>query len=323
MLGKKLVEYRCRENLSLNELSYLSGVSKKTLLRLETGELKHLDYVTLGMLTPHLKLTSAEEFIHLTKITRKPDFLLFNVGLARTGTSSMYSIFRNYHACHEFRFKKTSTHIQKFQRQEISKQEFDDFIINRLYQEGLHEFDSASFSHFYLPLLLNLFPNAKFIFTIRDCFSWVNSVIDYTMTRKWNKVWLREYISFYFQIPDHLIGNIPEFQKDQKQYIEKLLIQWAVLNTKILEQLPSERVLILKTSDISKSLDKIACFAGVPVESLQQDPSHQNRSPQKLGTLQSVERDFIAPLYKRHCSRLMEKYFPNEHKKYLLAGVLP
>ena len=85
---------------------------------------------------------------------------------------------------------------------------------------------------------------------------------------------------------------------------------WAQHNSDVLSIVPSERLLILRTDQISNSLDRIADFVGVPVDTLNSAQSHSFKAPKKHGILKQLDPGFVKEKAEQHCADLMKQFFP-------------
>jgi len=114
-------------------------------------------------------------------------FHAYNVGLPRSGCSSIMALFSNYRSVAEYKERESVELITAWKDGWISESTLREYIQYR-HEIGQLEMDTASFNHFYLHILINEFPEAKFIYTIRDCYSWVNSFL--RMISRWKKHFL-------------------------------------------------------------------------------------------------------------------------------------
>ncbi|HKJ73865.1 MAG TPA: hypothetical protein VKA19_07090, partial [Alphaproteobacteria bacterium] len=85
---------------------------------------------------------------------------------------------------------------------------------------------------------------------------------------------------------------------------------WAEHNSRALSIVPQDRLLVLRTDQISNSLDRIADFIGVPVDTLNSAQSHSFKAPKKHGILKQLDPGFVKEKAERHCADLMKQFFP-------------
>lgn len=115
MLGKLIKELRENRNISIKELACKSGLSMGILTSLEKEEISSIDNQKLLKIADSLQFKKAYEFIYLMRTNSSPRrFHAYNVGLIRTGTSSMAGIFSKYRSGHELLVNSTTKMIKKY-----------------------------------------------------------------------------------------------------------------------------------------------------------------------------------------------------------------
>ena len=75
-------------------------------------------------------------------------------------------------------------------------------------------------------------------------------------------------------------------------------------------RLASDRLLVVRTSEMSQSLPALARFLGVPVETLARSQAHAFQAERRFGILQQIDRDYLEAAANRHCGELMKAFFP-------------
>jgi hypothetical protein len=242
---------------------------------------------------------------------RKRLFRAYNVGLPKTGTTSIAGIFGNYACGHEYMFPETTRAIGDYATGAITREELKSFLLHRDRLGGL-EMDSASFSFSYVDLLIDEFPEAKFVFTIRDCYSWLDSVFNLTLLIGTEMPqWMIEYgkRTLDITIPREMLQSREQFVAHVPGVLDGFLRYWAERNSFVLRHLPLERSLLLRTSEISSSIDRLAAFIGVPASSLMAENSHL-----------FIDRESLNRRFDAHCSELMKKLFPDHTLRDFLGA---
>ena len=96
---------------------------------------------------------------------------LYCVGTAKSGTHSIAGIFDNkYKVAHEAESKMLINLILNYYSDRIEINKMKKYLIDRDKRLNL-DVDSSQLNFFVLKLLLELFPNSKYILTIRDPYS--------------------------------------------------------------------------------------------------------------------------------------------------------
>lgn len=249
-------------------------------------------------------------------------FQIYGVGLSKSGTTSLANIFGHYRAAHGFRYLETLQLIQNLEKGNIPLRKFQERLVLRD-QLGRLEMDSTSCNFYYLDILIK-FPSAKFIFTIRDCYSWTNSFINECLRSFLSgdaeeRATLRVFSEVLLAI-DHRIFESPESVSEHSpEVIEKLFGFWAKNNERVLRLLPSSRSLILRTEELSSKLDEVAKFAEVSVETLIREKSQSNQTSYQFNILKNVDSKLVANYEKMYTMALMGRFFPGVSFEDFLA----
>ena len=256
-------------------------------------------------------------FFYNTSSSRR--FQAYNVGLPRTGTSSIASLFGLYRSDTEFMEQETVEQIIALYDGNLSAKEFRNYLLHRD-QKGKLEMDSASFNHFYLDILVEEFPLAKFVFTIRDCYSWLNSY--FKLLLKYRKrfddqgidppAWMVNYgrvlfgeLAWDIWEPFSSLQYLQQKLLDLPELLDVFLRHWGESNRRILKLLPRDRSFIIKTHELSDKLDELAKFINIPIYSLT-SAYHTNISAEKTDLLSVLDEGVFDQLAKKYCGDLFE-----------------
>jgi hypothetical protein len=237
---------------------------------------------------------------------------LYCVGIGKTGTHSIATMFtRNVRSAHEPERLELAEKILARHDQRISEQEMAKWILERDRRLAL-EVDSSFLNIDLLPILLHKFPDARFLLTIRDCYTWCNSIIN-EMVRSADRIKpvLKEMASSRYQ--PHLFKYAPEEQllKEKGLYtLAGYFAYWAKHNSTILNTVPPERLLVVRTDQIGKSAFEIANFAGLPRRAVRVERTHEYRNPAKQDIIRQIDRNFLQAKVEEHCQPLMTRFFP-------------
>ncbi|TGO03170.1 hypothetical protein PN36_11350 [Candidatus Thiomargarita nelsonii] len=106
-----------------------------------------------------------------------------------------------------------------------------------------------------------------------------------------------------------LRGAVLVFIDIRADTLDGYLSYWANSNRRVLTTVPEDRLLIVKTHEITQSMDQIAAFLEIPRESLEVAQSHSYRGLKKHGFLSKIDRDFLEEKVNTHCREIMGKYF--------------
>lgn len=324
MIGRRISHLRERVGLTRSELAEATGLSEYGLAIIEDSNAVSLPVEQLLTIAGGLELKRAEDFARLMKLNgRKRRIHVFITGLAKTGTVSMTGIFSRFVTQHEFMQWNTHQAVIGYRSGKISRDEFRAFLRERDDLGGM-EVDSAHFNRHYIDISSEDYPEAHFICLIRDPFSWVSSLINYFVVPE------REAIQSDL-LPNGMPFDIPRGDIDAKKrliadfpvYAEKPIRFWAEEYRRIISLLPEGRSIILLTHEISRSLERISRFLCIPVDDLCHDRTHMNKAVYTTDVLRQCDSSHLAMLFGRHCSDLLEQFFPGYTLHDYLAGGKP
>ncbi len=215
-------------------------------------------------------------------------FHLIGVGLPKTGTTSLASLFQPFRWGDEFLFPESVERIIAWRTSGLDRDEMRRWLALRA-EAGALELDSASFNHYFLDILVELHPAARFVYTRREAVSWADSFLNMVLR---HGTYLRGHLWPEWQLA---LGRLmaPSFDPGQftspahlrlalRTLAEELLGFYARETARIEAALPPERSLVIPTDGLSTSLNTLAAFAGVPRSALNEAGSHANRGRGKV-----------------------------------------
>ena len=115
-------------------------------------------------------------------------FRAYGVGMTKTGTHSLAAIFSRFRSAHEARHEAMLAAILDRASNHITAEQQASFLEERDRSLDL-EMDVSQLNYFVLENLLALFADAKFILTIRDCYTWLDSLINHQLGRSASGNW--------------------------------------------------------------------------------------------------------------------------------------
>lgn len=252
--------------------------------------------------------------VHATRWQLRPifhprRFHAFCVGALKSGTHSMAGLFSHYRAAHEPEYPLLIDTALEARAGRLNRRAQVAFVKQRDFRLWL-ELDSSALNIFFLDILVREFPRARFILTIRDCYSWLDSIINHHLTWTPDAHW-RKNRDLAFR-PDTFSHPPQERLLAEKGLytLDGYLAYWAGHNQRVLATVPRERLLIVKTQQITGSVEPIATFLGVPPDSLNPAQSHLFKADQKFHILPQLDPAYLEHKVATHCRALMEAYFP-------------
>ena len=215
-------------------------------------------------------------------------FHLIGVGLMKTGTTSLASLFRPFRWGYEFLVAESIVRLIAWKGGRLDREGMRRWLAKRA-EAGALELDSASFIHFFFDILVDLHPAARFVYTRRDAVSWADSLLNkafWAAGHHRGQGWPNWQVAFFrLMAPSFDPGYLasPEhIRRALRPLAEELLGFYARETARIEAALPPERSLVIPPDSLSTHLDILAAFAGVPRSALNTAGSHANRGQGKI-----------------------------------------
>lgn len=173
------------------------------------------------------------------------------------------------------------------------------------------EYDISWANQFVIGHLLAVFPAAKFIVLVRDCSSWLGSIIGHLVNRDVPPDVLA-FLRWWFQ-PERYphshhdraleargLFSIPAYLHAWNRHID--------LCTRLI---PAHRRLILRTHELALSPGRLAAFLQIPEESIDLGNAHLNRAGGPGPAERLIDRTYLAEMVDAICRDNMSRFFPD------------
>jgi len=237
---------------------------------------------------------------------------LYCVGTSKSGTHSIASMFsRTVRTGHESEAVPLLENFVAWKSGRMDEAGFMEWLRARDGRLGL-EVDSSTLNRDILDILLREFPDARFVLTIRDCYSWCNSHLNHAMRFRQNTHPLWREMSKW-RMGSKAFEHAPEERLLKEQGLPGLnfhLCHWKWHNAGVLEQVPPARLLVVRTDEIGKRAFEIAEFAGLPRRVVRIEQTHEFRNAAKQNILAQLDPHFVESAVENHCRVLMSRFFP-------------
>ena len=255
------------------------------------------------------RIQSVGRQIHGTRLrVRHRRIRVYGVGIMKTGTTTLARMFNKpYVGEHEIEyFRIVPVAIAALQGRA------DPALVERELRRRDRRFgvdvDSAHFLGEFIPELAGLFPDARFVLTIRDCFSWLDSAVDAHARGVPPPGVFREYRGARFNPHPGDVGSGDDVLAEHAvPPVLTLLRHWASANKKRLADAPADRTLVIRTEDLDASASVLAAFSGADPDAV--CPSHANVTSRRLGLLAAVPTERVLDCAEGLCAPIMEQYW--------------
>ena len=235
---------------------------------------------------------------------------VYCIGTPKTGTHSMAGLFeREYRAAHE---PDKSIQMKALLETEggLTPRDKDRLVKSRDIRRWL-EVNSSALNYFFLDALLEQLKQVKFIVTIREPYAWLDSLTNHYLARGYS--WVDSRFPIWVYQPEKYKHD-PEAEailvENDLFPLDCYLAVWARFYRDLLTKIPSDRLLVVRTHEISQSLPRVAEFLGIPPETLDASRSHLYKAAADFGILEKIDRGFLEERVAHHCGELMREHFP-------------
>jgi hypothetical protein len=232
---------------------------------------------------------------NLRNLVQKRHFHSFCIGTPKSGTTSVAGLFdKNYRSSHEPERRSLIFFINDHYKQKITDEQYVAWLKKRDKRVWL-DIESNCFLGYRIDLLYRAFPHSKYILSVREPLSWLDSMINHTINYSpasedvialWHKIFFRP-----DQYPHPSIEQ--PLQQAQVYSIEAYLRYWSMAINAVLETIPDDQLLIIKTNELQAKADKLASFLGVETHSLDFSSGHLNKAPAKYDLLEKIPPDYL------------------------------
>jgi len=239
----------------------------------------------------------------------EPRRRLYGIGMGKTGTNVVASMFTGVAAAHEPEAEGLIEALLEYESGRSDWRALRDFVVERDRRLGL-VVDVSNLNIFLVDLFLELDPAARFVLTIRDPWSWMDSIGNHYLRRPPNERWRA--------FADHRFGqagapHAPEETAlaDAGLYpLAGYLGYWRAHMDKALDTVPTDRLLVVRTERIATEAGRIAEFGGLAGANVDESRIREYRNPAKQPILQHVPREHVDTQVRTHCGPLVGRFFP-------------
>jgi hypothetical protein len=171
--------------------------------------------------------------------------------------------------------------------------------------------ESAHHFAYISDMLEETFPDALFIITIREPYNHLRSRLNWHKTPN-HPAW-DNYMEYFLKSQHKGYEKEERILKKYNLYsLDTFLKQYSDHYKLIFENIPREKRLVIKTSKLDNSIDKIAKFLNIPKKSILKAHSNKN----KVNILEELDRSFVRKKIWKHCGNMIQSYFSDTIHHY-------
>jgi hypothetical protein len=174
------------------------------------------------------------------------------------------------------------------------------------------EVEAAAFNRRNITQFAGLFPEAKFLVTVRDPYTYTDSVINHLLNHSVALEGDRRGLVGKV-MGDEQFSHAPEENELEQLNLHTLdgyLTNYANSTADILRSTAPDRRLVVRTDRIRESVESIAEFLGISSDLLDVSESHAFKAKGKFGVLSRMDPEFVDAKVQEHCLEIMNDFFP-------------
>lgn len=259
--------------------------------------------------TEHLKLYAKQT--PLWPALKPRAFQAFCIGAPKTGTHSVAGLFaKQYRTKHEPAYDWMAHALGARRNGALSTDELADLLRQRDREFWL-SMESSHATAWFADLLVDIFPDSKFILTVREPVSWFQSIANqhYQVHIPPENGGAKLRDLYHDRGHDHA-AEAQILDTHGLYPLDGYLAYWRDHNEFVLDAVPDDRLLVLKTQDLSGAADRIASFLQVPPHMLNHRKKHRYKASKKKDFVGAIDPDFLSSKVETYCSATADRLAP-------------
>ena len=245
----------------------------------------------------------------LRKLAHPRRFHAFSIGTPKSGTTSVAGLLdKNFRASHEPERVQIIHLINDHYNKRISDEQYVKWLQQRDRRVWL-ELESNCFLGYRYDLLLRAFPKVKYVLSVRDPVSWLDSMMNHTINYppKSEEV-IKFWHGIFFKPEQFPHSSHDSILKEHEVYsVEAYLNYWATSVSSALDTIPNEQLLVINTKNLIDNKHKLAEFLGFSAESLDTQSGHLNKAPSKYHLLDKIDKTYVESIYQKYCADVVKR----------------
>ena len=201
------------------------------------------------------------------RLTYRRKCRLYLAGYGKSGTTSITDLFNHRVVTRRSCMRKELLNaLLDLNKGRIQKSDVRALILKRD-REYYADVDTSPINSCFVDILLEEFPDALFLLTMRDPYSWMDSAFNLRVNASVGNTTILRHQLLGLSTNVNTSEHPPEERSLESMGVPTLnsmLAYWNQRNQAVISTVPEHRLLIVKTMDITKRAYEIAGFAGLP-----------------------------------------------------------
>lgn len=244
---------------------------------------------------------------------RRRRLRLFGVGPAKSGTHSLAGVFaRDYRSAHEPEARAQVELTCDVLEGKATTADLRRYLRSRERRLRL-EVNVAGWNGLVVEELVALSPRTRFVLTVRDPRSWLDSLVNHKV--------LRAAPPHFLRLRELIWGGGRSHPPEEEVLarrgfytLDGYLGDWARRHQRVLDAVPTDRLLVVPTTRIDDRLDELAEFAGVPLSTLDPTAGHGYPAAARFGLLDQLDPAYLEERIETICGALRDRLLTEEDR---------
>jgi hypothetical protein len=225
-----------------------------------------------------------------------------------------------YRARHEARIHSTLFMTLEWVRSRVTDETMRSFLKYRDKRLSL-EFEAAYNLQRVLPLLVDLFSDALFVFTVREPLSWLESAINQSIKAQVRPDW-RAYENLIYR-PAQSSFEYPLLEERGAYPVRSYLHYWCRHVEHVIDTVPDDRLYVANTFELDGEWKEISSFVGAEYDALDLSKRHSGkrsgRAASSVRIGRELDEEWVRTQIGEICLPTVEEYVPFllDNMKYL------
>ena len=240
------------------------------------------------------------------KETKPLSPLFYGIGLPRSGTHSLAHAFEDtYCAAHEPWNTKTIYLVLAYKKGLFTKSDIVQILKYRQSKLNL-EVESSHYLHYLAAELSEIYPQTKFILTIREPMAWIRSELRKNALTAYPH-W-KELQDFRYLDEKNIVKSFTDIPHSYS--IESYLRYWKSHIQYCIENIPSNRLFIVETKEIIQKKEEIASFLNIDSSNINTDKMWSGKGNPEV-KIQKIPEEKVKERIKSYLHPFIMEYLPD------------
>ena len=226
----------------------------------------------------------------------------FCVGMPKTGTHSIAKIFSRYRSSHEADQIFMIMLLAEKLSGKINAENISNLLRSRQSLNNL-EMDASHYNGAFIKEISHISPNSRYILTFREPYSWLDSWFNQHLNSPNLDATKVKHLGrkLYFDYGDEYSKHDSVLYEHGLYPLKSYLKFWDSFNRSVVASLDSDKLLTLRTQNISTSIGIISNFLKIDKSTISNLPTHDNPTTRHHRIVEKLDSSYVSDLINLIC----------------------